>query len=220
MKNINAVVSSVLVLTMAFSLSGCRVSEAKFSPSGLSKYAKSQGAECYDDPDEWCHDLENVNGDITFIEDGVYFYAKKDVVKDTLKGWEVTEGFYSVTINEATIYIVGDYSEKDDTSSVGYAISLSYNNEVSAVQFYKQHTVALEVDAKSNPDAECDDFKDGSLQYFLYSEDVGYSHHVCGIYLQGNTVLLIFGVGDDENIANKHVYDICEALDLASPGDL
>ena len=89
-----------------------------------------------------------------------------------------------------------------------------------SVNFYKQHTVALEVDAKSNPDAECDDFKDGSLQYFLYSEDVGYSHHVCGIYLQGNTVLLIFGVGDDENIANKHVYDICEALDLASPGDL
>ena len=220
MGKFKAVISSLLILTFAFSLAGCSDSKASFSPAGLAKYAESQGADCYDDPDEWSHDLENVNGDITFIEDGVYFYAKKDVVKDTLKGWEVTEGFYSVAVKEAAIYIVGDYSEKDDTTSVGYAISLSYNNEVSAVQFYNQHTVALEVDAKSNPDAECEDFKEGSLQYFLYSEDVGYSHHVCGIYLQGNTVLLIFGVGDDENIANKHVYDICEALDLASPGDL
>ncbi|MBR6484700.1 MAG: hypothetical protein IKT14_06735 [Clostridiales bacterium] len=224
MKKIKTIIAGTLVASMLFAATACSLGGAKFGPSKLAAYCKGEGAELYEDADDWEDDLDDLYDNFKIIKDGIYVHVKGDDVKDYLKG-TATDMFYDKAVKEATVYIIGN--EKSGDTTVVMAAALTFDNKDDALDFYEDGADGMEDDYKDDKDynwydVDFDTFEEGSMQYALFfEEDTDWEDTtVGGIYLQGTTVFFIIGKGDSKKDVNGYVDDICDGLGLVPPSEL
>lgn len=225
MKKIKTIIAGTLIASMLFSATACSLGGAKFGPSKLAAYAKDQGAELYEDSDDWEDDLGDLYSDFKIVKDGIYVHVKGDDVKEFLKGPSVTSEFYDKTVKDATVYIIGN--QKDDSPNIAVAAALTFETKDDALDFYEDGADGMEDNYKDDKDyswydVDFDTFEEGNTQYALFfEEDTDWGDTtVGGIYLQGNTVFFIMGYGSSKKNVNGYVDDICEGVGVVAPSEL
>ena len=216
-------IALLLTASMALSLAGCSLGGSKIGPKKLAAYGKDSGAELYEDADDWEEDMEDIakDSDWASLDDGVYINAKDKDIKSVFSTFEM-EGlkFYDKSMTEATTYFMAE--EKNDKRVTVLASSYVFESKDDALDFYEDWTDNLEDQYKSDKisfDVDFDTFEEGNMEYALFAED-NHASFAVGIYVEGKTVLLVFGAGSELKTINKNIDDVCDAMGVVPPSDL
>ena len=216
-------IALLLTASMALSLAGCSLGGSKIGPKKLAAYGKDSGAELYEDADEWEEDMEDIakDSDWASLDDGVYINARDKDIKSVFSTFEM-DGlkFYDKSMSEATTYFMAE--EKNDKRVTVIACSYVFETKDDAADFYEDWVDNLESQYKSDKeyyDVDFDTFEEGNMEYALFAEN-SFTSFSTGIYMDGKTVLLVFGAGSELKTINKNIDDVCDAMGVVAPSDL
>ena len=200
MKVFKKIACSVLALGLVLGLTACKTKE--FDHKMLADFCEEQDFEEYDEYDDFFEEYGKI---ISFRaeEEGVYMYATKgdaqDLYDDVLNRFK---DFPDYDVSEATLFA---YSDKDQLT-IGYLFTFEETKE--AEKLFKKYSRQF-----------ADEGESGEEKGYSYSIETGDGPSgkdtLTGVYLKGNTVLIIRSMGGDSDLAD----DMCETFKVISPSE-
>ena len=200
MKTLKRLTCAVLAAAMIFGLTACKAKE--FDHKTLSDFCEEQDFEEYDEYDDFFEEYGKI---ISFRaeEEGVYMYATKgdaqDLYDDVLNRFK---DFPDYDVSEATLFAYTDM----DQLCIGYLFTFEETKE--AEKLFKKFSKIY-----------ADDGESGEEKGYSYSIEDGETtsgrEMLTGVYLKGNTVLIIRSMGGDSDLAD----DMCETFKVISPSE-
>lgn len=198
MKTIKRLTCAILAAAMIFGLTACKAKE--FDHKKLSDFCEEQDFEEYDEYDDFFEEYGKI---ISFRaeDEGIYMYATKgdaqDLYDDVLNRFK---DFPDYDVSEATLF---SYGSKEQLT-VGYLFTFEETKE--AEKLFKKYSRGF-----------ADDGESGEEKGYSYSIEAGDGPSgkdtLTGVYLKGNTVLIIRYMGKDSDL----VEDMCETFKVISP---
>lgn len=197
MKALKKIACSVLALAMVVGLTAC--APKGFSHKTMQKFCDEQDFELLDDEGDFYEEF--VAKTAGQSDDGVYFYGKdKDAQKVYKKIINRFEDFKKYDVTEVTGYAYSD----NDGLSIGFVFT--FQNEDDAKKFWKEYGKAFAGGGEKGDEK-------GYSYYISYVESTSTRASLAGVYLNGNTVLIIRCLSEDTDLTE----DLCEAYGVISP---
>ena len=200
MKTFKRLICAVLTATMIFGLTACKAKE--FGHKMFADFCEDQDFDEYDDIDDFYKEYGEI---ISFrAEDkGVYMYATKgdaqDLYDDVLNRFK---DFPDYDVSEATLFAYSD----TDQLTIGYLYTFEETKE--AEKLFRKFSKRYAKDGES-----------GEEKGYSYSIDAGKGASgkdmYTGVYLKGNTVLIIRSMGGDSDLTEE----FCEHFNVISPAE-
>lgn len=198
MKNIKKIICAILTTTMIFGLTACASKD--FDHTKLVDFCEDQDFEDCDEPEDFIlafGDMSNhkIEGEGFYIND-----TKGDAQDLYDKVVNRFNDYPSYDIIETTTF---GYSDKGQLTLV---FLLTFEETKDAEKFYKKYSRDF-----------ADDGESGQENGYSYSIEIGDGPSgkdmLSGVYLKGNTVLVIRSLTKDSNL----VEDLCKAYKIISP---
>ena len=213
MRTPKAFIALLLIAGTALTSTGC--ASAKFSPKALAEYADKCDAEEYDDAEEWGEDIAcAINPYILVGEDGAYICLKDSDIEEAMDGYPRYSAYYRDSIKEAALYSAGDI----DANYV--AMSLTFSSSGQALDAYDDYVVAALMTNSTGKYTDGEG-EDNRVKWYIISQQTDeYYASAEGVYLQGNTIFVVYGFGEELDDVNDRLDDICDEFDLTPPSEL
>lgn len=213
MRTPKTLIASLLIAGTALASTGC--ASAKFSPKALAEYADKNDAEEYDDAEEWGEDVAIcINPYVQIGEDGAYICLKGDDIEEAMDGYFNYNAYYRDSIKEAVLYYAGNI----DANYI--VMSLAFSSSGQALDAYDEYVVAALMSNSSGRYTDGESEDKGVKWYIISQETDNYYCSAEGVYLQGNTVFIVYGYGEELDDVNDRLDDICDEFDLTPPSEL
>lgn len=197
MNTFKKIACSFLALAMVIGLTAC--SQQPFDHKKIAKFCDDQDFECSEDLGDFIDDYEAI---LTGKEkgDGSYIYVtNKDAQKIYNNTLNHLNDFPKYDVEEATCFAIND-----DGINVGWLFNFADKND--AEKFFKKAGKKYADDGEKG--------KEKSYSYYISENDNSIGRKtLCGIYLSGNTVLILRSVTGDTDIME----DFCEYYGVISP---
>lgn len=200
MKTFKRLICTVLTATMIFGLTACKAKE--FDHKMFADFCEEQDFDEYDDIEDFYEEYGKI---ISFraAEEGVYMYATKsdaqDLYDDVLNRFKE---FPDYDVSEATLFAYTDM----DQLSIGYLYTFEETKE--AEKLFKKVSKRYAEDGESG--------EEKGYSYCIMDGESSYGREILtGVYLKGNTVLIIRSMGGDSDLAD----DMCESFKVISPSE-
>ncbi len=197
MKTLKRIACSFLAIAMVIGLTAC--SQQKFDHKKIAKFCDDQDFECSEDSGDFIDDYGSI---LTGIDkgEGLYIYVtNRDAQKLYNKTLNRLSDFPKYDVEAATCFAIND-----DGINVGWLFNFVEKDD--AEKFFKK------AGKRYADDGEKGDEK--GYSYYI-SENRGSSDRktLTGIYLRGNTVLVLRSVTGDTDF----IEDFCEYYGVISP---
>ena len=197
MKTLKRIACSVLALAMVIGLTAC--APKGFSHKTMQKFCDEQDFDLTDDAGDFCDEF--VLKTAGQSDDGIYFYGKdKDAQKVYKKIINRFDDFKKYDVAEVTGFAYSD----NDGLTIGFVFT--FQNEDDAKKFWKEYGKAF-ADGGEKGDEK------GYSYYISNVQSTSYRTSLAGVYLKGNTVLIVRCLSEDTDL----VEDLCEAYGVIDP---
>ena len=213
MRTLKTLIAMMLIAGTALASTGCAT--AKFTPKALAEYADKNDAEEYDDAEDWGEDVAGyINPYVQIGEDGAYICLKGDDIEEAMDGYLTYNAYYRDSIKEAVLYSAGDIE-------ANYIVmSLAFSSSGQALDAFDDYVVAALVSNSSGKYTDGEGEDKGVKWYTISEQTDEYYASAEGVYLQGNTVFIVCGYGEELDDVNDRLDDICDEFDLTPPSEL
>ena len=197
MKTLKKIACSFLALVMVIGLTSCM--QQKFDHKKIAKFCDDQDFECSDDFDDFLDDYSSIiTGKKT--GDGTYIYVtNRDAQKMYNKTLNRLSDFPKYDVEAATCFAIND-----DGINVGWLIN--FVDKEDAEKFFKKAGKRYADDGEKGEEK-------GYSYYISENKNSSSRKTLTGIYLKGNTVLLLRTVSNDTDVLE----DFCEYYGVISP---
>lgn len=197
MMTLKKIACSFLALVMVIGLTSCM--QQKFDHKKIAKFCDDQDFENCDDFDDFLDDYSSIiTGKKT--GDGTYIYVtNRDAQKMYNKTLNRLSDFPKYDVEAATCFAIND-----DGINVGWLIN--FVDKEDAEKFFKKAGKRYADDGEKGEEK-------GYSYYISENKNSSSRKTLTGIYLKGNTVLLLRTVSNDTDILE----DFCEYYGVISP---
>ena len=197
MQTLKKIACSFLVLTMVIGLTAC--TQQKFDHKKIAKFCEEQDFDNCDDFDDFLDDFSSIiNG--TKKGDGVYIYVtNKDAQKMYNKTLNRLNDFPKYDVEAATCFAIND-----DGINVGWLFN--FTDAKDAEKFFKKAGKRYADDGEKGNEK-------GYSYYISENKNSSGRDTLTGVYLKGNTVLVLRSVTGDTDVLE----DFCEYYGVISP---
>lgn len=201
------IVSALLVLSMAFSLSGCTLG-SKYTEKKAAKFYKEEleGEEM--DVDDFLEGLDN--GSARKYEDGAWTYLDKKQTKNAYSSIGMNMYFASVKKAESSVAYLYSKDAKSGHKAT-FVMTLTFDDKKDIDEFFEESMEVWE-DMKDI----YNDYKigEGENKMLFWGEDGGNDFYLAA-YRNGKNVLLFICVNNDSTVSH-----ICDYFELVTPVDM